>query len=252
MQENEKKLFAELQSLRQEPENRDCADCHAKGSTMWASVNLGIFLCLTCGSHHRSLGTHISKPKGCTGTYWWGPDEIEQMKRIGNKRANEIYGSMIPDGLSNTDAIGWKQYLTDKYVIRKYSGSTTAAFSTRQEQDHVASPSPTRTKQLDLMHFGDNSPNAVKGSFFATFGNCTNDEPNLPSLLTLQNSSSPSKHTAIDLLDNRPMVSGNIEKKNSGMNAPSNTLTKAMGNAHQVYDKSLRLKKNSLQNPLFI
>merc|ERR1712232_623060 len=88
--------------LRHDPANRDCADCGAKGCTMWASVNLGVFLCITCGSHHRSLGTHISKPKGCTGTYWWGPDELENMKTIGNTEARKIYGDKVPTGLTPT------------------------------------------------------------------------------------------------------------------------------------------------------
>ncbi len=37
--------------LRQE-ENRRCADCHARGPT-WASVNLGVFVCLNCSGDER-------------------------------------------------------------------------------------------------------------------------------------------------------------------------------------------------------
>ena len=61
---------AELDHIRKLPENKRCADCGDQG-TVWASVNLGVFTCLRCGSFHRALGTHISKPKGCTGTYLW-------------------------------------------------------------------------------------------------------------------------------------------------------------------------------------
>jgi hypothetical protein len=194
MEENEKKFFEELQSLRQEPENRDCADCHAKGCSMWASVNLGTFLCMTCGSHHRSLGTHISLPKGCTGTYLWGPDELENMKRMGNKRAKEVYGSTVPNGFTNTDAIRWKQYLTDKYVHRKYAASLTS--------DHPVS-SLMLKKEPDLTHF-DSSPKAVEGNFFANFRRSTNEEPHLRSL--------PSTHSnRINLLD----VEGNQNKMGS-------------------------------------
>jgi len=81
----------ELQQLRKQPANAICAEC-GEGDTAWASVNLGVFLCVRCSDVHRALGTHISKPKGCSGTYLWGPDEIEQMKQIGNAIAAARYG----------------------------------------------------------------------------------------------------------------------------------------------------------------
>ena len=65
---DEKKHSAELMRLRRLPENKTCADCGDVG-TVWSSVNLGVFVCLRCGALHRSLGTSISIPKGCTGTY---------------------------------------------------------------------------------------------------------------------------------------------------------------------------------------
>ena len=67
----EKETKRELDGLRKLEENRVCADCGSE-PTVWASVNIGVFLCIRCGSHHRGLGTHISVPKGCTGTYLWG------------------------------------------------------------------------------------------------------------------------------------------------------------------------------------
>merc|ERR1719354_322963 len=73
----------ELDKLRRLPENRTCADCGTE-PTVWASVNLGVFLCIRCASIHRGIGTHISIPKGCTGTYLWGPDELENMRSKGN------------------------------------------------------------------------------------------------------------------------------------------------------------------------
>ena len=81
----------ELETLRRLEANSHCADCGQRG-TIWSSVNLGVFLCLKCGSLHRALGTHISKPKGCSGTYLWGSDELVRMREVGNARANEIYG----------------------------------------------------------------------------------------------------------------------------------------------------------------
>ncbi len=42
------------------PTIETCADCHSP-SPRWASVNLGIFLCINCASIHRMLGTHKSR-----------------------------------------------------------------------------------------------------------------------------------------------------------------------------------------------
>merc|ERR550514_1984605 len=111
IERDEKKNLAEVDKLRRLPSNRECADCGADG-TVWSSVNLGVFVCLRCGALHRSLGTHVSIPKGCTGTYLWGtlaqpssapcfhercrdiragPDEIDAMASKGNALAKQVF-----------------------------------------------------------------------------------------------------------------------------------------------------------------
>merc|ERR1711881_306090 len=98
--------------IRWRPDNSRCADCSAT-PTVWAIVNHGTFVCLRCASVHRSLGTHISKPKGCTGTYLWGPDELQAM-RPGNRAANNALrgDSRAPRRQVREEAVGAALYST--------------------------------------------------------------------------------------------------------------------------------------------
>lgn len=46
--------------LRKVAGNNCCADCGASEPD-WASLNLGILLCIECSGVHRNMGVHISK-----------------------------------------------------------------------------------------------------------------------------------------------------------------------------------------------
>jgi hypothetical protein len=39
--------------------NSKCFDCNEVNPS-WVSLNFGLFICLNCAGHHRSLGTHIT------------------------------------------------------------------------------------------------------------------------------------------------------------------------------------------------
>ena len=120
VESNHDRIMKELNTLRRTEANSLCADCGQRG-TIWSSVNLGVFLCLRCGSLHRALGTHISKPKGCSGTYLWGEDEIARMKEIGNAKANKIYGGIHERPSNNAPESEWLEYLRQKYEQRKFA-----------------------------------------------------------------------------------------------------------------------------------
>ena len=60
IQAADKQSHATLKRLRGLAGNRECAECRASPTT-WASVSLGVFVCMDCAQVHRNLGTHISK-----------------------------------------------------------------------------------------------------------------------------------------------------------------------------------------------
>jgi len=123
IQAKDREFHEELKVLRSLPHNKQCAECQASPST-WASVSLGVFVCMRCAQVHRNLGAHLSKVKSCMGTYLWCPDEIEQMKRIGNRRAWLAYtgGAHVPPAKPSADADfeTVDRFARDKYEHKRW------------------------------------------------------------------------------------------------------------------------------------
>ncbi|EGC33922.1 hypothetical protein DICPUDRAFT_153940 [Dictyostelium purpureum] len=106
-----------LKALLKLKENSQCADCQAQDPS-WASVNLGIFLCIVCSGIHRSLGTHISRIKSVELDSWKAA-EIETFKQTNNVQANEFWEAMLPIGFikpTYADSNGYK----DAWIRCKY------------------------------------------------------------------------------------------------------------------------------------
>ncbi|WOK96651.1 ADP-ribosylation factor GTPase-activating protein AGD3-like isoform X1 [Canna indica] len=77
--------------LRKVCGNDICADCGAPEPD-WASLNLGILLCIECSGVHRNLGVHISKVRSLTlDVRVWEPSVINLFQSLGNTFANSIW-----------------------------------------------------------------------------------------------------------------------------------------------------------------
>ncbi|XP_060773510.1 arf-GAP with coiled-coil, ANK repeat and PH domain-containing protein 2-like isoform X2 [Neoarius graeffei] len=103
--------------------NQNCCDC-GEAEPRWASINLGITLCIACSGIHRSLGVHNSKVRSLT-LDSWEPELLKLMCELGNELINQIYEARRGE-------MGWKKpqlgdprqeteaYIRAKYVERRF------------------------------------------------------------------------------------------------------------------------------------
>lgn len=90
---NSPEILQLLSDIKTMPGNETCVDC-ASREPVWASINLGVTLCIACSGIHRNLGVHISKVRSIELDIW----EHEQcllMLRLGNSKVNAIYEHSI-------------------------------------------------------------------------------------------------------------------------------------------------------------
>uniref|UniRef100_A0A8C4W6Z3 Arf-GAP with coiled-coil, ANK repeat and PH domain-containing protein n=1 Tax=Gopherus evgoodei TaxID=1825980 RepID=A0A8C4W6Z3_9SAUR len=73
--------------------NIACCDC-GLADPRWASINLGITLCIECSGIHRSLGVHFSKVRSLT-LDTWEPELLKLMCELGNDVINRIYEAKV-------------------------------------------------------------------------------------------------------------------------------------------------------------
>lgn len=81
--------------LRRVGGNDRCADCGAPEPD-WASLNLGVLVCIECSGVHRNLGVHISKVRSLTLDFKvWEPSVISLFQSLGNAFANSVWEELL-------------------------------------------------------------------------------------------------------------------------------------------------------------
>ncbi|KAL7090747.1 hypothetical protein ACP275_12G060200 [Erythranthe tilingii] len=82
--------------LREVPGNNQCAECGASDPE-WASLNLGILMCIECSGIHRNLGVHVSKVRSVNlDVKVWEAAVLELFKSLGNAYCNSVWEEMLP------------------------------------------------------------------------------------------------------------------------------------------------------------
>lgn len=105
-----------LEGLLKLPVNRECGDCRSK-APRWASVNLGIFICMQCSGIHRGLGVHISQVRSITLDTWL-PEQVAFMQSVGNAKANDFWEAELPPNYDRGDI---ERFIRSKYVDRRWA-----------------------------------------------------------------------------------------------------------------------------------
>jgi len=110
-----------ITKLLKKPENRLCADCK-RPSPSWASINLGVFVCINCSGCHREIGVHVTKIKSINLDLW--PKKVlKNFKKINNEIANKYWEYKLKHfdfkSIQN-DMYKLIDFIRDKYERKKW------------------------------------------------------------------------------------------------------------------------------------
>ncbi|KAL4584683.1 hypothetical protein LXL04_009291 [Taraxacum kok-saghyz] len=105
--------------------NDKCADCSAPDPD-WASLNLGLLICIECSGVHRNLGVHISKVRSLElDVKAWEPSVIKLFQSLGNVFANSVWEKTLTNSES-CESLGKPSCddhisAKEKFIHAKYS-----------------------------------------------------------------------------------------------------------------------------------
>ncbi|KAI8423964.1 hypothetical protein MSG28_002633 [Choristoneura fumiferana] len=111
--------------IRRVKGNDKCCDCGANDPD-WASLNLGVLICIECSGIHRNLGSHISRVRSLD-LDEWPLGHVSVMVSMGNGLANSIWeadlrGHIKPIASSSREEK--ERWIRLKYERRAFLSST--------------------------------------------------------------------------------------------------------------------------------
>ena len=103
----------------------------------WASVNLGVLVCVRCAALHRGLGVGNSRIKSLVYDHW-DVATARSLMHVGNERAAQLYLARLPEGQRapgrKADEERLRSWLTNKYVRLKWADPEWAAALTASRE----------------------------------------------------------------------------------------------------------------------
>ncbi|XP_077900133.1 arf-GAP with coiled-coil, ANK repeat and PH domain-containing protein 2 isoform X3 [Ictidomys tridecemlineatus] len=144
-----------LQRVQCIPGNASCCDC-GLADPRWASINLGITLCIECSGIHRSLGVHFSKVRSLT-LDTWEPELLKLMCELGNDVINRVYEANVEKMGIKKPQPGQRQekeaYIRAKYVERKFVDKYSISSSPPEQEKKIVSKG-CEEKRLSISKIG--------------------------------------------------------------------------------------------------
>ena len=117
----------DLERIRSLPGNNECADCSRK-SPDWASLNLGILVCIECSGIHRNLGSHISKVRSLSLDCWPQANLAALERSGGNAEANSMWEARVKTKLQeNASRFEKEEFIRAKYILRAFCNPASAS-----------------------------------------------------------------------------------------------------------------------------